>query len=325
MTTPQRPIGSGFGYRTTAAEVLEGIDLGGRLAIVTGGYSGLGLETVRALSGAGAEVIVPARRPEHAAEVLEGIERVRGRRARPRLARQRAGVRRGSVLDDGRGVDILINNAAIMACPETRVGAGLGGAVRHQPPRPLRARQPAVAAAGRRRRRARGRAHLDRPQALRHPLGRPAVRARLREVGGVRAGEDRQLAVRRPARRARPGRRRARVRRASRRDHDAAPAPPLARGDDRRGLDGRGRPRRRSLQDARAGRLDLDLGGDLAAARGDGRRLLRELRHRRSRPSPDSPTARIEGVDAHAIDPDAAARLWAVSAELTGVDAFAAA
>ena len=38
-----------------------------------------------------------------------------------------------------------------------------------------------------------------------------------------------------------------------------------------------------------------------------------------------SPTARIEGVDAHAIDPDDAARLWAVSAELTGVDAFATA
>ena len=38
---------------------------------------------------------------------------------------------------------------------------------------------------------------------------------------------------------------------------------------------------------------------------------------------PGSPTARIEGVDAHAIDPDAAARLWTVSAELTGVDAFA--
>jgi hypothetical protein len=40
---------------------------------------------------------------------------------------------------------------------------------------------------------------------------------------------------------------------------------------------------------------------------------------------PDSPTVRIEGVDAHAVDPEAAARLWAVSAELTGVDAFAAA
>jgi hypothetical protein len=38
-----------------------------------------------------------------------------------------------------------------------------------------------------------------------------------------------------------------------------------------------------------------------------------------------SPAKRIKGVDAHAIDPDAAARLWTVSAELTGVDAFAAA
>ena len=37
----------------------------------------------------------------------------------------------------------------------------------------------------------------------------------------------------------------------------------------------------------------------------------------------DSPFARYLGVDAHAIDPDAAARLWAMSAELTGVDAFA--
>jgi NAD(P)-dependent dehydrogenase (short-subunit alcohol dehydrogenase family) len=36
-----------------------------------------------------------------------------------------------------------------------------------------------------------------------------------------------------------------------------------------------------------------------------------------------SPKAELEGVDAHAIDPDAAARLWTVSAELTGVDAFA--
>src|SRR3954471_7754566 len=123
MTTPQRPIGSGFGYRSTAAEVLEGIDLGGRLAIVTGGYSGLGLETVRALSGAGAEVLVPARRPEHAAEVLEGLERVRvDALDLGSLDSVRAFARR--VLDDGRGVDVLINDAAIMACPETRVGAG---------------------------------------------------------------------------------------------------------------------------------------------------------------------------------------------------------
>src|SRR5829696_3568213 len=123
MTTPQRPIGSGFGYRSTAAEVLQGIDLSGRLAIVTGGYSGLGLETVRALSGAGAGVVVPARRPAHAAEVLDGIERVQvdeldlGSQGSVRGFAQR-------VLDAGRSVDILINNAAIMACPETRVGPG---------------------------------------------------------------------------------------------------------------------------------------------------------------------------------------------------------
>ncbi len=123
MTTPQRPIRSGFGYRSTATEVLEGIDLGGRLAIVTGGYSGLGLETVRALSGAGATVIVPARRPEHAADVLAGIERVEvGELDLGSLESVRGFAQR--VLDAGRGVDILINNAAIMACPETRVGPG---------------------------------------------------------------------------------------------------------------------------------------------------------------------------------------------------------
>src|SRR5215207_5426105 len=123
MATPQQPIDSGFGARSTAAEVLEGIDLSGKLAIVTGGYSGLGLETVRALSGAGADVIVPARRPQHAADVLEGVERV----AVDELDLGSLDSVRGfaqRVLDAGRGVDILINNAAIMACPETRVGVG---------------------------------------------------------------------------------------------------------------------------------------------------------------------------------------------------------
>ena len=81
MTTPQRPIGSGFGYRSTAAEVLEGIDLGGRIAIVTGGYSGLGLETTKALSAAGATVVVPSRRRAHAEEVLAGVPRVEVGRA----------------------------------------------------------------------------------------------------------------------------------------------------------------------------------------------------------------------------------------------------
>ena len=70
MVTPQHPIPSGFGERSTAAEVIDGIDLSGRLAVVTGGYSGIGLETVRALAGAGAQVIVPARRPAVAETAL---------------------------------------------------------------------------------------------------------------------------------------------------------------------------------------------------------------------------------------------------------------
>src|SRR5215212_1283740 len=76
MRTAQRHIDSGFGAGSTAADVLAGIDLSGRQAVVTGGYSGIGLETVRALSAAGAAVLVPARRPSHAAGILAGLPRV---------------------------------------------------------------------------------------------------------------------------------------------------------------------------------------------------------------------------------------------------------
>ena len=73
MTTPQAPIASPFGYRSTALEVIAGIDLTGQTALVTGGYSGLGTEVVRALAGAGAQVIVGALRPAAAAADLAGI------------------------------------------------------------------------------------------------------------------------------------------------------------------------------------------------------------------------------------------------------------
>ena len=61
MPTRQAPIHSGFGPATTARQTLKDIDLSGKVAVVTGGYSGIGLETTRALAEAGATVIVPAR------------------------------------------------------------------------------------------------------------------------------------------------------------------------------------------------------------------------------------------------------------------------
>ncbi|MGN9909339.1 SDR family NAD(P)-dependent oxidoreductase [Phytohabitans sp. LJ34] len=121
--TAQHKIGSGFGYRSTATEVLRGIDLSGKLAIVTGGYSGLGLETTRALAGAGAHVVVPARRPAVATEALSGIAGVEvDELDLGDLESVRAFAER--FLASARTVHFVIDNAAIMACPETRVGPG---------------------------------------------------------------------------------------------------------------------------------------------------------------------------------------------------------
>ncbi|ASU84907.1 oxidoreductase [Nocardiopsis gilva YIM 90087] len=123
MTTPQHKIGSGFGARSSADEVLRGIDLTGKTAVVTGGYSGLGLETTRALAKAGARVVVPARRVAPAREALEGISGVEvDELDLADLDSVRGFAER--FLASGRGIDILINNAGIMACPETRVGPG---------------------------------------------------------------------------------------------------------------------------------------------------------------------------------------------------------
>jgi NAD(P)-dependent dehydrogenase (short-subunit alcohol dehydrogenase family) len=131
-TTPQRPIGSGFGPESTAAEVLRGIDLSGKLALVTGGYSGIGLETARALATAGAHVLVPARRPEVAAAALAGIPRAEVDELD--LA-DLASVARFAerFLASDRSIDIAVLGAGIMASPETRVGPGWEGqfAVNH--------------------------------------------------------------------------------------------------------------------------------------------------------------------------------------------------
>ncbi|MEU6308722.1 SDR family NAD(P)-dependent oxidoreductase [Streptomyces chartreusis] len=123
MSTAQHKIGSGFGANSTADEVLEGIDLTGKLAVVTGGYSGLGLETTRSLTRAGARVVVPARRRAAAEEALAGLEGVEvdeldlGDLDSVRGFSER-------FLASGRTIDLMIDNAGIMACPETRVGPG---------------------------------------------------------------------------------------------------------------------------------------------------------------------------------------------------------
>jgi NAD(P)-dependent dehydrogenase (short-subunit alcohol dehydrogenase family) len=123
VITAQHKIGSGFGARSTADDVLAGLDLTGKLALVTGGYSGLGLETTRALAKAGARVVVPARRPAAAQENLAGIDGVEvddldlGDLDSVRAFAER-------FLASGRTLDYVIDNAGIMACPETRVGPG---------------------------------------------------------------------------------------------------------------------------------------------------------------------------------------------------------
>jgi NAD(P)-dependent dehydrogenase (short-subunit alcohol dehydrogenase family) len=121
--TPQEPIDSGFGPDSTADDVLAGLDLTGRTALVTGGYSGIGVETTRALAKAGARVVVPARRPGAAAEALDGIDGVTvGELDLGDLASVRAFAEQ--VVAAGMTFDIVIDSAGIMACPETRVGPG---------------------------------------------------------------------------------------------------------------------------------------------------------------------------------------------------------
>src|SRR3981189_1060166 len=116
MPTLQKSIGSGFGPASTAADVIKGLDLRGRIAIVTGGYSGIGLETTRALAGAGATVIVPARSPDKARQALRNISRVE--QGKLDLLDPASSDAFGSeFLASGRPLHILINNAGIMAPP----------------------------------------------------------------------------------------------------------------------------------------------------------------------------------------------------------------
>jgi len=72
----QNPLNSGFNAKSTSDEIIKGIDLTGKIVIVTGGHTGIGLETTKTLSNAGATVIVAARDLAKAEKNLRGIANV---------------------------------------------------------------------------------------------------------------------------------------------------------------------------------------------------------------------------------------------------------
>ena len=120
----QKPIISGFDSKSDADKIVKEKDLSGKIAIVTGGYSGIGLETTRALVAIGAKVIIPAKRTEVAVQNLEGIV------SKENIVEMDLGnlnsVRKFTedFKESFGKLDLLINNAGIMACPETRIGNG---------------------------------------------------------------------------------------------------------------------------------------------------------------------------------------------------------
>jgi NAD(P)-dependent dehydrogenase (short-subunit alcohol dehydrogenase family) len=119
-------ITTGFGFSSTAAEVAKGIDLTGRRAIVTGGASGIGVETARALAGTGAEVTLAVRDTRAgarvAAEITESTDNATVRVVGLDLA-DRSSV--AAFAADWVGpLHLLVNNAGVMACPQTYTPEG---------------------------------------------------------------------------------------------------------------------------------------------------------------------------------------------------------
>ncbi|GAB4028477.1 SDR family NAD(P)-dependent oxidoreductase [Spirosoma gilvum] len=120
----QRPLGTGFNAQSTTNDVIRGINLTGKVAIVTGGNAGIGVETTRTLVAAGATVIVPARDVEKAAKNLAGIERVEIE-AMDMMEPASIDAFAEKILASGRPLHILINNAGIMWVPLQRDQRGI--------------------------------------------------------------------------------------------------------------------------------------------------------------------------------------------------------
>jgi NAD(P)-dependent dehydrogenase (short-subunit alcohol dehydrogenase family) len=112
-----------FGFESTAAEVVEGLDLAGKRAVVTGGASGIGVETARALAGAGAAVTLAVRRTGDAEEVAAAIRATTGNDEVAVAGLELtdlASVAAFVTAWDG-ALDMLVNNAGVMAIQELTV------------------------------------------------------------------------------------------------------------------------------------------------------------------------------------------------------------
>ncbi|TCN86804.1 SDR family NAD(P)-dependent oxidoreductase [Shewanella fodinae] len=118
MNTPQEPISSGFSRASTTVDIIKGVNLVGKVAIVTGGYSGLGLETARTLASAGARVIVPARNVERARKAINDVGG--GMEVQPMDLTNPDSIDNFArdFIETGLPLHLLINNAGIMALPE---------------------------------------------------------------------------------------------------------------------------------------------------------------------------------------------------------------
>jgi len=120
----QTPIGSGFNATSTASDVIKGIDLTGKIIIVTGGNTGIGLETTKTLTSAGATVIVPARDIEKAKANLRDVANVE-LEAMDLMNPDSIDAFAEKFLASGRPLHILINNAGIMWVPLRRESRGI--------------------------------------------------------------------------------------------------------------------------------------------------------------------------------------------------------
>lgn len=120
-------IKSPFGAASTAREVIAGHNLTGKVAIVTGGASGIGVETARAFAEAGADVVIAARNADQAKATIADIDRTAPRKTRWEALELGSfdSIRTFADRWGNKPLHFLINNAGVMACPLTYTQHGL--------------------------------------------------------------------------------------------------------------------------------------------------------------------------------------------------------